>query len=380
MRNPKGRSTQPPRPSLKRKKQQTFQGSGRQSGFRSIRHPNSSPGISQSSFQSSSAGSPHTRAQKSSVRAWGYQEAQKYTVTNGISRIDKALWLLFFALLALVVLFSQRSWLLWLFPLPSSKVESVQIIRHEALQNRPSEKNAKSQTASSIQSAEQKRGEKGRQGSGQSKKPEQKAKTTSASQPIGNWFGRLDSLFKLGSHGQQGANALALAQVPPREPVARLRDVRLFFVRVQEDGIFELKSVLHKVSFDRTPLSRTVEQLLKGPSPQEINKGLHSMLPPELQVLGIRIIRTTVFLDFNTAFLQIARLPEVLLAAVRQLVFTLTEYPNVKFLRILIEGQPIFDESLPQNTVAVLRQKGVDLNSELRREDLWQGKADAFTP
>ena len=302
------------------------------------------------------------RPQKRHIRAWGYQEAQK--TEAGLPGSDTALWLLFFVLLVLVVLFSQRSWLLRLFPLQSSGAEHVQVLRKEG--------GIQEVSAATGAETDARKNNPG-QGPGQNRADEPGNAETQ--KPGRNWFLRFDKLLKIGDT----PDSLNVAQAP-QSTTTRLRDVRLFFVRVQEDGIFELKSVLHNIPFDRTPLSRTVEQLLKGPSPQEINKGLHSMLPPELQILGIRIIGATVFLDFNAAFLQIAYLPEVLLAAVKQLVFTLTEYPNVKFLRILVEGQPIFAENLPQNTVSALQQKGIDLNSELRREDLWQGEAGAFAP
>ena len=248
------------------------------------------------------------------------------------SRIEALLWLTFFLLLSLVIVFSQRHWLIWLFPFGSRQELPAEV---EILRPNPSE--VKQEPDVSIEKAQ-------------------------------TLLQQFDQLLRLNAEESEVL-----------EDAERTRDVRLFFVRVKDDGQLQLRSVLHKVPFDQTPLSRTIEKLFEGPSPQEINKGLHSMLPPEMQVLSIRIVGATAFINLSEEFYQVTQLSALLLAAVKQLVFTITEYPNVKALRILVEGQPIFADSLPEGTAKELEQQGLNLNSEIRREDLWQGEMGDFT-
>ncbi len=269
---------------------------------------------------------PQKRTKQLGVQGWDYDKQIPKVKEKRDG--DILLWCFFCLLLPLVILFSQRSWLLKLFPFDNRELLelSVEVLRLEPPSDKEQQESSTELDKNSLQQFEQ---------------------------PIGE-------LLRIEKQSDNLAN------------MGRFRDIRLFFVRVQDDGQLELKSVLHQVPFDQAPLSRTVEQLLKGPSPQEINKGFHSMLPPNIEILGIRIIGTTAFLNLSQEFYEIVALPAVLIAAVKQLIFTVTEYPNVRALRILVEGQPILAKNLPENSFKVLADKGLNLDSEIDSEDLWQ--------
>ena len=244
---------------------------------------------------------------------------------------DAILWLIFLLLLILVIVFSQREWLARFFPLESYEnfALGIEIIR-----------------------------------------PERNDETVNSKVPLKEFSAPLPEFNSL--------LRLDMEQESRLESSVQFRNIRLFFVKVENDGKLNLKSVLHKVPFDQSPLSRTVAQLLKGPSPQEINQGLHSMLPPEVQLLNIRISSKTAFMNLSREFYQITKLPAVLLAAVKQLIFTVTEYSTVKAVRILVEGQPIFLENIPENSTNELQKHGINLEGDIRREDLWEGEMGGF--
>ncbi len=283
---------------------------------------------------------------------------------------EKKLWLCSLLLLILIVIFSQRSWLSWLLPFKSIQPPqvSITIVRKQIQTGNktpPELLSGPSQTQNAGQSVAT---ASARLGVPQQADSAAEGLAVESTEQGENLLQRVDRLLRLNNRAATGVAAAALP----------MRDVRLFFIRVAEESRLQLKSVLHKVVYDQAPLSRTLDQLLKGPSPQEINTGLHSMLPPEMQILSVRIVGESAFLDLSEDFYQVAHLPAVLLAAVKQLVFTATEYPNVKALRILVEGQPIFTESLPEISAKELAKRGLELNAELSREDLWQLQAGSF--
>ncbi|MEM9424998.1 MAG: GerMN domain-containing protein, partial [Spirochaetota bacterium] len=215
---------------------------------------------------------PEQNALQSAHSQWGsiHEEAKKPPRDRTWDAPREALlWLLFLMLLILVVVFSQHKWVLRLFPFVSNGHDLQMNIEIARIY------------------------------------PDKKEAEVSPT--------RFDQLLRLNT-GPEGE----------AQKSSGFRDVRLFFVQVEDEGRLRLKSVLRKIPFDEAPLSRTIGQLFTGPGPQEINKGLYSMLPPEMQVLSIRIIGMTAYINLSEEFYQITELTAVLLAAVKQLVFTVT--------------------------------------------------------
>ncbi|WGK69361.1 GerMN domain-containing protein [Candidatus Haliotispira prima] len=354
------------------------------------RKPGFGPHVTQ---QQQQPGQQAQQGQEHKIRAWGYEDSEHYEprnerATGGGFGSEQSLWLLFFVLLVLVLVFSQRSWLVRLFPFGNRQQlhTSIEILRSENGDRRTDlmADAANIGQGGNFGSQSQDVGQDARQNPRQdTKKSIAAAAATKPADPGDRAPGSADETGETGNLLQRFDRLLRIRTKEPDNDQedntgGRFRDVRLFFVRVEEDGRLRMKSVLYKIPFDQTPLSRTMEQLLKGPGPQDINKGLHSMLPPEMEVLNIRIVGTTAFLDVSEEFNQVSPLAAVLLAAVKQLVFTVTEYPGVKSLRILVEGQPIFTENLPHTSAKELERRGIRLNSELKREDLWQGEMGEF--
>lgn len=88
-----------------------------------------------------------------------------------------------------------------------------------------------------------------------------------------------------------------------------------------------------------TPLTDSINALLAGPTPDEIMRGIESFVPEGSRLLKPpTIIGSTVRLDFNQEFRYNQRGREGCEAQIKQIVLTATEFPNVKDVQFLIEG------------------------------------------
>ncbi|MBA7700285.1 hypothetical protein ES703_108996 [subsurface metagenome] len=120
---------------------------------------------------------------------------------------------------------------------------------------------------------------------------------------------------------------------------SKMRKARLFFISVSDEGEINLKGVIRSVQYKDAPLQSTLESLLKGPLPPEINQGFRTLVSPDTRLLNIYIKDETAFLDFNEAFRFNSLGKEGLGAQLKQIVYTATEFSNIKKVQILIEGK-----------------------------------------
>jgi spore germination protein GerM len=147
--------------------------------------------------------------------------------------------------------------------------------------------------------------------------------------------------------------------VPPSEPASRsvssgaqtqettppqrsgVRKARLFFMSVDQNGGLQMKSVIRPIPSSDSPLRDTLDALLKGPTSQELNTGLLSMIPMESHVRNVTVRDDTAYIDFNESFRFNAQGLEALNAQLRQVVYAATEFPSVKKVQVLIEGRKV---------------------------------------
>ena len=82
-----------------------------------------------------------------------------------------------------------------------------------------------------------------------------------------------------------------------------------------------------------------VDRLLTGPTTQEQAGGLRSAIPDADAVLGIVVARGVAEVDLSTTFAEIP-VPDQL-AAVAQLVLTLTDRPGIGRVQFLVADEPV---------------------------------------
>jgi len=124
----------------------------------------------------------------------------------------------------------------------------------------------------------------------------------------------------------------------PEEADLKTRNARLFFVKVNTEGQISLKSLVRPVRFSTSPLTETINVLLKGPSSDEINKGSLTLIPEGSRLLSARVEAGTAYLNFNEAFRFNSLGREGYTAQLKQIVYTATEFSNIRDVQILIEG------------------------------------------
>jgi spore germination protein GerM len=145
------------------------------------------------------------------------------------------------------------------------------------------------------------------------------------------------------------------APVQPARPTAR--KARLFFTSVDSNGKISLKSVIRTIPASDSPLHDTLDSLLKGPTGQELNLGMLSMIPTEAKLRGVVVKDDTAYLDFTESFRFNPSGMDAMSAQLQQVVYAATEFPSVKKVQILIEGK----------TVRYLGPEGIRIDQPLTR-------------
>jgi Spore germination protein len=121
----------------------------------------------------------------------------------------------------------------------------------------------------------------------------------------------------------------------PKISIVNKSDVVVFFVKPARTN-FYLKPVLYRVNNDRDLHVRALEALFAGPSEQS---KLLPVFPKETKVLGLTIKDGIAYVNLNqsAAKLNVGSSTENL--AVASIVNTLTKFPDVFRVKILIEGK-----------------------------------------
>lgn len=139
---------------------------------------------------------------------------------------------------------------------------------------------------------------------------------------------------------------------------ARTRQSRLFFISVSEDGQINMKGVIRAVEYVDAPLTATLGALLQGPTTAEVNQGLISLISPQTRINSVYIKGSTAYIDVNEAFRFNSLGKEGMIAELKQVVYTATEFPTVKTVQILVDGE----------VTKYLGPEGVAIEKPLSRE------------
>ena len=113
----------------------------------------------------------------------------------------------------------------------------------------------------------------------------------------------------------------------------------LYFILVGDSGDIILKAVTRSVTFVDSPLTETIKSLIRGLTPSELNKGLISLIPEKTKLLGISIKGSTAFINFNDSVKFNSFGEEGILASLKQIVYTATEFKTVSKVQLLINGK-----------------------------------------
>ena len=127
--------------------------------------------------------------------------------------------------------------------------------------------------------------------------------------------------------------------VQPSTPPVQTRDRSIYFTHARSDGQILQSKVSRKIPVSDSPMQDSLNVLLKGPSSDEVGKGIVNLIPQNTRLLSAAVRGNTAYVNFSEDFLFNTFGVEGYVAQLRQVVWTVTEFQNVKDVQILIEGR-----------------------------------------
>jgi spore germination protein GerM len=146
---------------------------------------------------------------------------------------------------------------------------------------------------------------------------------------------------------------------PRAETETRERPV--YFMRMDSDGVLVRVQEKRQLSASSSPLLDTINVLLAGTQAAEESRGLTTLIPEGTVLINAAMRGSTAVLNFNEKFMFNNYGAEGYLAQLRQIVWTATEFPSVKNVLFLVEGQRV--DFLGDN---------IRLDKPISRDDLGQ--------
>ena len=125
----------------------------------------------------------------------------------------------------------------------------------------------------------------------------------------------------------------------PATPAVQTRDRNIYFTQVSNDGQILQSRVTRRIPVSETPMQDVLNALLRGPSADEINRGIINIIPPNTRVLSTTVRGNTAYISFNEDFLFNSFGVEGYIAQLRQIVWTVTEFSNVRDVQVLVDGR-----------------------------------------
>lgn len=114
------------------------------------------------------------------------------------------------------------------------------------------------------------------------------------------------------------------------------RQVALYFIS-EESGESLLVPELREISPTTQPEQAALRELVKGP----VTEGLQSVLPKKTTIRALKISNGLAVVDFSREAVRIDRGSWGEALVVWSVVNTLTKFPQVEAVQILIEGEPV---------------------------------------
>ena len=127
----------------------------------------------------------------------------------------------------------------------------------------------------------------------------------------------------------------------PQQGATELRERALYFTRIGSDGSVLRDRADRRLPASDSPLRDVIQALIAGPNAAESQRGLISLIPEGTMLLSISIRGETAYINFNEDFQYNTYGPEGYKGQLRQIVYTATEFPTVKDVQILIDGNRV---------------------------------------
>jgi len=113
----------------------------------------------------------------------------------------------------------------------------------------------------------------------------------------------------------------------------------IYFIKIELDGSAKPYPIKRKVQFRDSPITMTINTLLKGPAPSERKKGILSFIPKGTKLLSATLKNGNLTLDFNEAIEENYSGKDAIILELLQILYTSFEFRTVKSTSILINSQ-----------------------------------------
>jgi spore germination protein GerM len=129
------------------------------------------------------------------------------------------------------------------------------------------------------------------------------------------------------------------AQPVPPPTKGKSQDRAIYFIRVDGDGAILRTPVTRAIAASNSPLADALRVLLQGPTAEEQNRGLITLIPQGAQFLRAEVRGSTADISFSEEFQFNNYGVEGYVGQLRQIIWTATEFPNIADVQILIDGR-----------------------------------------
>ena len=126
---------------------------------------------------------------------------------------------------------------------------------------------------------------------------------------------------------------------PPAPAPVQTRERAIYFTNVGSDGQILQSRVTRRIPVSESPMQDSLNVLLSGPTADEVGRGIINLIPQNTRVLSATVRGNTAYISFSENFLFNTFGVEGYVAQLRQIVWTVTEFQNVRDVQILIEGR-----------------------------------------
>ena len=132
-------------------------------------------------------------------------------------------------------------------------------------------------------------------------------------------------------------------ETPKKETVEQVQMIKLnlCYVMIDSDGSVIRKEVIKEFPKNASPLTTAINNLLSGPSADEVEKGYMSLIPEGTKLLGARVANKTATLNFSENFSFNRYGVQGYLGQLMQIVYTATSFSTIDNVQFLIEGQKL---------------------------------------
>jgi hypothetical protein len=129
------------------------------------------------------------------------------------------------------------------------------------------------------------------------------------------------------------------AAQPQVQPAVQTRERVIYYTQISSDGQILQSRVTRRVPVSESPMVDALNVLLTGPSADELGRGVINLIPQNTRVISATVRGNTAYINFNEDFLFNTFGVEGYVAQLRQIVWTVTEFQNIRDVQILIEGR-----------------------------------------